>query len=128
MGRIRLSGHHSVAESSTDGCGGRIRTRRGVLARSHGAARECRPSTPTTWPAKLASRVRAVPAEGKVRPRKRKRTAMGVRADMDALGNRKQRGVQRGIADADKIARTGSRDESVRDTPPAGAWNDVSGD
>ncbi|MGB6603783.1 MAG: hypothetical protein WA747_04020 [Steroidobacteraceae bacterium] len=53
---------------------------------------------------------------------------MGVRADMDSLGNRKQRGVQREIADADKVARTGSKDEPVRDTPPAGAWNDVSGD
>jgi Raf kinase inhibitor-like YbhB/YbcL family protein len=29
------------------------------------------------------------------------------------------------IADADKIARTGSANESVRDTPPAGKWNDV---
>lgn len=53
---------------------------------------------------------------------------MGVRADMDSLGNRKQRGVRRGIADADKVARTGSKDEAVRDTPPAGPWNDVSGD
>jgi hypothetical protein len=38
------------------------------------------------------------------------------------------RGVQKGIADADKAARTGSKDESVRNTPPAGAWNDTSGD
>jgi hypothetical protein len=29
------------------------------------------------------------------------------------------------IADADKIARTGSVNESVRDTPPAGKWNEV---
>lgn len=29
------------------------------------------------------------------------------------------------IADADKIARTGSAKESVRNTPPAGKWNDV---
>jgi hypothetical protein len=34
-------------------------------------------------------------------------------------------GVRKGIADADKLARTGSVDEPVRDTPPAGAWNDV---
>lgn len=60
--------------------------------------------------------------------RERKRMRMGVRAAMDALGNRKQRGVQRGVADADKVARTGSKDETVRNTPPAGAWNDVSGD
>ena len=38
------------------------------------------------------------------------------------------RGVDHGVADADKVARTGSSDEQVRDTPPAGAWNDVSGD
>jgi hypothetical protein len=36
--------------------------------------------------------------------------------------------VQRGIADADKIARTGSSDEKVRDTPPSGAWNETSHD
>jgi hypothetical protein len=35
------------------------------------------------------------------------------------------RGVQNDIADADKNARTGSRDEQVRNTPPAGDWNDV---
>jgi hypothetical protein len=33
--------------------------------------------------------------------------------------------VQPGIADADKKARTGSEQEPVRDTPPAGDWNDV---
>jgi hypothetical protein len=37
-------------------------------------------------------------------------------------------GVQEGIADADKKARTGSTKEAVRNTPPAGAWNDTSGD
>jgi Raf kinase inhibitor-like YbhB/YbcL family protein len=36
-----------------------------------------------------------------------------------------RQGVRKGIADADKLARTGSIDEPVRDTPPAGAWNDV---
>jgi Raf kinase inhibitor-like YbhB/YbcL family protein len=39
--------------------------------------------------------------------------------------DRASRGVRQGIADADKLARTGSVHESVRDTPPAGAWNDV---
>lgn len=34
--------------------------------------------------------------------------------------------VRPGIADADKRARTGSVDEPVRNTPPAGDWNDVS--
>jgi hypothetical protein len=38
------------------------------------------------------------------------------------------RGIQKGIADADKKARTGSTEETVRDTPPAGAWNETSGD
>jgi len=38
------------------------------------------------------------------------------------------RGVQRDIARADKRNRTGSESEPVRDTPPAGAWNDVSSD
>jgi hypothetical protein len=36
--------------------------------------------------------------------------------------------VDRHIADADKRARTGRTDEPVRDTPPAGAWNDTSSD
>jgi hypothetical protein len=34
-------------------------------------------------------------------------------------------GVRPSVADADKIARTGSVAEPVRNTPPAGAWNDV---
>ena len=33
--------------------------------------------------------------------------------------------MQPGIADADKKVRTGSETERVRDTPPAGDWNDV---
>lgn len=37
-------------------------------------------------------------------------------------------GVDRGIADADKKARTGTVDEPVRNTPPAGAWNETSSD
>ncbi len=37
-------------------------------------------------------------------------------------------GVQRHVADADKMARTGSNEEPVRNTPPAGAWNDTSAD
>jgi hypothetical protein len=32
--------------------------------------------------------------------------------------------VQSHIADADKVARTGGKDEHVRNTPPAGDWND----
>jgi hypothetical protein len=37
-------------------------------------------------------------------------------------------GVESGIADADKAARTGADTEPVRNTPPAGAWNDTSAD
>lgn len=37
-------------------------------------------------------------------------------------------GIQEGIADADKKARTGSTKETIRNTPPAGAWNETSGD
>jgi hypothetical protein len=33
--------------------------------------------------------------------------------------------MQPGIADADKKVRTGSEREPVRNTPPAGDWNDV---
>jgi hypothetical protein len=38
------------------------------------------------------------------------------------------RGLEKGIADADKKARMGSTDEPVRDTPPAGHWNDTASD
>jgi hypothetical protein len=38
------------------------------------------------------------------------------------------RGVQKHIADADKVARTGKQDEPVRNTPPSGEWNDTSPD
>jgi Polyketide cyclase / dehydrase and lipid transport len=37
-------------------------------------------------------------------------------------------GVDRGIADADKKARTDTVNEPIRNTPPAGAWNDTSSD
>lgn len=37
-------------------------------------------------------------------------------------------GVEKGIADADKVARTGSTKETVRNTPPAGHWNETSKD
>jgi hypothetical protein len=33
--------------------------------------------------------------------------------------------TQHGVADADIKARTGSDKEEVRNTPPAGKWNDV---
>jgi hypothetical protein len=37
-------------------------------------------------------------------------------------------GIQKEIADADKKVRTGATKEAVRNTPPAGAWNETSGD
>lgn len=42
-----------------------------------------------------------------------------------APGGRKAGTVQPGLADADKRARTGKVQEPVRNTPPAGSWNDV---
>ncbi len=42
--------------------------------------------------------------------------------------DRENTGVKPEIAKADKVARTGSADEKVRDTPPAGAWNDTTHD
>ena len=44
------------------------------------------------------------------------------------LPDRGNGGVQKVIAKADKVARTGSADERVRDTPPAGAWNETTHD
>jgi hypothetical protein len=41
---------------------------------------------------------------------------------------REPEGIQKGIADDDKKARTGSTEEAVRNTPPAGAWNETSAD
>lgn len=63
-----------------------------------------------------------------LRARKRKLIGTTRLPEMDSLGNRRQRGVEADISDADKRARTGSGDEAVRDTPPAGAWNDVAED
>jgi hypothetical protein len=49
--------------------------------------------------------------------------APGARPKQDELHTRGEK--QPGIADADKRARTGSEQEPVRNTPPAGDWNDV---
>ncbi len=38
------------------------------------------------------------------------------------------RGIDRSIADADKVARTGSTDEHVRNTPPFGDFDDTVAD
>ena len=41
-------------------------------------------------------------------------------------GTGRPRGTpQHGVADADVKVRTGAEEEEVRDTPPAGKWNDV---
>lgn len=48
--------------------------------------------------------------------------------DPGPLKPEEPRGIEKEIADADKRARTGSTDESVRSTPPAGAWNDTASD
>ncbi len=45
-----------------------------------------------------------------------------------AVESEEPRGIERGIADADKEARSGSKQEPVRNTPPAGAWNDTASD
>jgi hypothetical protein len=42
--------------------------------------------------------------------------------------DRDNRGVQHDIAKSDKASRTGSSEERVRNTPPAGAWNDTTHD
>jgi hypothetical protein len=39
---------------------------------------------------------------------------------------RESRGVDHGIADADKCARVGKNEEPVRNTPPFGDWDDTS--
>jgi hypothetical protein len=49
--------------------------------------------------------------------------ALGAGPKKGQVHNRGE--VQPGIADADKKARTGSEREQVRNTPPAGDWNDV---
>jgi hypothetical protein len=50
----------------------------------------------------------------------------GAAGTQTAPEERPKRGqVQHGIADPDKKARTGSEQEPVRNTPPAGDWNDV---
>jgi len=48
--------------------------------------------------------------------------------DPGGVESEEPRGIEEGIAEADKKARTGSKDEPVRNTPPAGAWNDTSSD
>jgi hypothetical protein len=46
----------------------------------------------------------------------------------DAAMKKEPSGIDRHVADADKKARTARAREVVRDTPPAGHWNDTSAD
>lgn len=50
------------------------------------------------------------------------------RKDSPSKPSEEPRGIEKGIADADKKARTGTAHEPVRNTPPAGAWNDTASD
>ena len=50
------------------------------------------------------------------------------REDSPSTPSEEPRGIEKGIADADKKARTGTAQEPVRNTPPAGAWNDTASD
>jgi hypothetical protein len=47
---------------------------------------------------------------------------------LDAPLGEEPQGIQHDVAEADKKARTGKQDEPVRNSPPAGAWNDTSHD
>lgn len=60
-------------------------------------------------------------------PEPHPRGQTGPPGGKSAIGQEPQ-GVQKDIADADKRARTGTTEEPVRNTPPAGAWNDTSAD
>jgi len=50
------------------------------------------------------------------------------RKDLPSAESEEPRGIEKGIADADKKARTGTTQEPVRNSPPAGAWNDTAAD
>jgi hypothetical protein len=56
-------------------------------------------------------------ADGRNRDLRKNRRPMAGAGD-------EPRGVERDIADADKKVRTGSTDESVRDTPPFGEFDE----
>ena len=59
----------------------------------------------------------------KVKDERTPANAPGARPEQREVRSRGEK--QPGIADADKRARTGSEQELVRNTPPAGDWNDV---
>jgi len=55
-----------------------------------------------------------------------RRQAPGTAPELGEPGE--ARGVEPGIADADKATRARTGREEVRNTPPAGHWNDTSAD
>jgi len=61
----------------------------------------------------------------KTEPSEQSRERKRSETQDESRPGREPRGVQQDIADADKKARTGSRKEPVRNTPPAGDWNDT---
>ncbi|MGH8317038.1 MAG: SRPBCC family protein [Steroidobacteraceae bacterium] len=54
--------------------------------------------------------------------------AASLQAKYRPYAEREPDGVETAIADADKKVRTGTANEPIRNTPPAGAWNDTSSD
>ena len=52
----------------------------------------------------------------------------GIQSKYSPYVEQEAPGVESGIADADKTARAGTVDEPVRNTPPAGAWNETTSD
>lgn len=54
--------------------------------------------------------------------------ATRIQAEYRPYVNDERPAVDTGIAEQDKKTRTGSVNEPVRNTPPAGAWNDTSSD
>ncbi len=52
----------------------------------------------------------------------------GIQAKYGPYVEREAQGVEAGIADADKTVRSGTVHEPVRNTPPAGAWNETTSD
>ena len=54
--------------------------------------------------------------------------ATSIQAKYPPYAEREPNGVETGIADADKQARAGTVNEPVRNTPPAGAWNETTSD
>lgn len=54
--------------------------------------------------------------------------AAQIQAKYRPYANEETQGVETRVADADKEGRAGTVNERVRNTPPAGAWNETSSD